>query len=406
MKSIGMRNETKKAAAVLFLDKILKRNGGPSTYLYNLCQGVRRLHSPDIRFISVRNKQKCVTTDLMYFLHTKMHQQKRKEITYVLFQFIYVLNDIEQKIRMREYIFDACQYQVVHVHHVADAVALKVLGRYKGTIILTMHTPEPWSEEVIHNLQDNLSKRYPFKVIWSYQHMLEVLGCFFADSFIFPSKASEDTYLMFDFYKKSKGNKNVDYLLTGVPEDVRRYDKREMRRNLGIPEKQFVLLFVGRHNKIKGYDMLVSCQECLQNIGVYVVCAGKTSELDLPKESSMWKELGWHKNVNQLYDLADAVILPNRETYFDLAAIEALSRGRILIASATGGNRTLANFTEGVLLFEAMNVQDMICKIVKVKDMKIKDRIELENKNRQFYEENCTSDSFAKQYREIVHKYI
>ena len=108
--------------------------------------------------------------------------------------------------------------------------------------------------------------------------------------------------------------------------------------------------------------------------------------------------------MNKLYDIADAVILPNRETYFDLAAIEALSRGRILIASATGGNKTLAKETKGVILFKPGQINDMVSKVTEIKNMELLTKAELEQENKMFFEKNCTTKQFAKNYLNIVYK--
>lgn len=398
-----MKNGMKMGSAILFLDKIMQRNGGPSTYLYNLRQGLRELNDKTIKIVSVNNTRDY-KTDRVLFYFDRAFKRKENRLTYILFQIIYVINDIEYKFCTRGIVRRVCSEKIVHVHHVSDAVCLKLAGHYKGKIVLTMHTPEAWSDEVVHVMQQHFKTQRKFGIIWGYQHLIEIMACHFAEVFIFPSKEAEQIYLKYKFYNKVKGKKNVFYVITGVPFDKHKYDRAAIRKEFDIPQDVFVLLFIGRHTEIKGYDLLVSGNAAFAGNNIYVVCAGRENELYSTKHFKQWKELGWQTNVDKLYDIADAVILPNRETYFDLAAIEALSRGRILIASATGGNKTLAKETKGVILFKPGQINDMVSKVTEIKNMELLTKAELEQENKMFFEKNCTTKQFAKNYLNIVYK--
>lgn len=379
--------------AVLFLDQLKERNGGPSTYLYHLKQGLRAQKIKNIVFYTGNQSQTCHFEMLRRKLDGKLAQNTANGFEQLLFEVLFVLYEIESKACERKRLKELRQYPIVQAHHVADLFYLKTAGGYKGKTALMMHTPEPWSEEVIHNLQDKFKTDHKFGIIRMYERMIERNACRMADVFVFPSKEAEETYLKFPFYKKYKKGKEVHYLITGVPLPKERYEKQEVRREYSIPEDAFVILFIGRHNQIKGYDLLVRIQKELERRKVCIVCAGKKSDVYQPYVSPLWFELGWQENVEKLYDMADAVILPNRQTYFDLAAVEALAEGKILLASNTGGNKTLARGTDGVILFRS--VKDMIKKMERLQKMSAEERKKLEAANYNYYRLNCSLEQFA-----------
>ena len=95
---------------------------------------------------------------------------------------------------------------------------------------------------------------------------------------------------------------------------------------------------------IKGYDRLVKIYPELKQRGIEVVVAGGKGGIAYPLDSG-WHELGYISDVPNLIHASDVIVIPNRNTYFDLIILEALSQGRIVISSNTGGNIDIAKET-------------------------------------------------------------
>ena len=61
-----------------------------------------------------------------------------------------------------------------------------------------------------------------------------------------------------------------------------------------------------------------------------------------------WIKLGW-ADPAEVFRAADVFCLPNRQTYYDLVLLEALSSGSFVVASATGGNKSVFHETGGAI---------------------------------------------------------
>ena len=101
---------------------------------------------------------------------------------------------------------------------------------------------------------------------------------------------------------------------------------------------------------MKGYDRVIRIFEKLEN--VTVVCCGKEGAIRSPK-SENWIEIGWTDDPFSYVCASDLFILPNRETYFDLALLETLSIGKTMLLSRTGGNKVFDGMEDrGIYLFD------------------------------------------------------
>ena len=58
---------------------------------------------------------------------------------------------------------------------------------------------------------------------------------------------------------------------------------------------------------------------------IYFIIAGKESKEISPLKDSHWIEVGWTEEGKKIIKNSQLYILPNRETYFDLVFLEALS---------------------------------------------------------------------------------
>lgn len=293
------------------------------------------------------------------------------------------------------------RYDVLHVHSSEDVYYLRRILGYKGKIIFTSHKPESLADEKVSALKLRLGIDKKFSFLYIFYNQIEKKAYKYSDAYIFPSEHAKKIYNSFPGFIKYSAGKPVQYVFTGCSKKSLTIDRDAYRKQHGIDKNSFMVSYVGRHNFIKGYDLLSNIGEKLIDKGIVVVCAGAVSTIDYPKCNN-WKELGYISDVQNLINASDVVVIPNRNTYFDLVIIEILSEGKIVVTSETGGNIDISKYTDGLILFEAGNSASLFESICKVKNLNSEERSNLELQNLSFYENNCAVKIFAKKYLDAV----
>ncbi|MEV8507368.1 D-inositol-3-phosphate glycosyltransferase [Actinoplanes sp. NPDC051475] len=134
------------------------------------------------------------------------------------------------------------------------------------------------------------------------------------------------------------------------------------RRRLGLPERGYVVAFVGRIQPLKGPDVLIRAlaEDPLRTADVTVVICGGPSGSGLERPTSLIElaaSLGVSHKVRflppqtgdalaALYRSADLVAVPSHNESFGLVAVEAQACGTPVVAAAVGGLVTAV--TDGV----------------------------------------------------------
>ena len=304
--------------------------------------------------------------------------------------------------------YDFSRYDLIHFHS-TDALyqARTSLNGFKGKIILQSHSPEPRGREMFAALPNWIRTLFPFlrKAIermdkYAFEH---------ADYIIFPCPEAEEPYYHIWPYFKTLHNLKTEafkYVLTGIPEARAKRGRDEVLSEMNIPNDAFVVSYVGRHNKIKGYDVLKIIGERYLDTdeNVWFLCAGKEAPLKR-LEHPRWKEVGWTTEPHSYIGASDVFVLPNRETYFDIIMIELLSLGKIVIASNTGGNKWFKkNQCPGIFLYDS--IEEAVSLINKVKLLSKEERERLEEGNHTFYKEHltvsCMYDSYIQLLKNIL----
>ena len=112
-----------------------------------------------------------------------------------------------------------------------------------------------------------------------------------------------------------------------------------------------------------------------------------------------WIEVGWTNDPHSLMAAADIFVLPNRETYFDLIMLEALSLGTIVVASNTGGNKHFVN-DKGVFLYD--DISKAVDIILNIWKMSPKEKNELNESNKKVFENQYDIAVFANNYVKLL----
>lgn len=112
-------------------------------------------------------------------------------------------------------------------------------------------------------------------------------------------------------------------------------------------DRRIRVLFVGKLEKVKGPDLLLSALDALKDGGVEVdlSIAGSGSmeaELreragDLKPHRTTFHGFRYGADLMDLYDSADIVVVPSRFESFPFVILEAMVAGRPIIATAVGG---------------------------------------------------------------------
>ena len=376
----------------------LKPTGGPNGYLYNLNCGLSDIKSDlQIEFlpssnvmIETKKKRKWVPNFIR-----KIHQSSlnKKWANNLKKQY---LEEFDNNCNVD---FDG--YDLVHFHSTFDLYnARKNLENFKGKVLLTSHSPKPAYLEYIDALSDKKIKNIDEFMALS---KIDEFAFNRADYIIFPCEEAEEPYYnQWDKYKEihEKNKNKYRYILSGIKGCTAKISKEEIRKKYNIPESAFLLSYVGRHNEVKGYDVLKKIgSEVLNNKDIYIIIAGKEGPL-YRLENNHWIEVGWTNDPHSIIAASDLFILPNKETYFDLVLLEVLSLGIPTLVSYTGGNKYFEKFEQsGILYFN-----DELTAINKINNL-YNEKNKLNNLgklNKKIFEDNFNEIIFAQNYIKLI----
>ena len=380
-------------ALIYYKEKDIKPTGGPSGYLYNLKEYIDSIGDTDITFLGRGGLR-----TLVFRVRNKAHK---------LFAVNKKLPDKVMNIEQLKYVsgisgpYNLDNYDIVHFHNTFDMYSQKkTLEHYSGKIILTSHSPKAYHKEYYEDFAT--PKEYnDYKEYFDYAEAFDKYAFERADYIIFPCSGSEEPYFhSWCEYSCLRDETKIIYLPTGVPRSIPQINRSEIRRMLNIPEDRFVISFIGRHSEVKGYDLLIKIYEQLED--VTILCCGAPGHIT-PPDSNNWKEVGWTDDPASYLNASDLFILPNRETYFDLSLLEALSVGKISLVSLTGGNKLFIGKEEcGLFTYESIDQAVSIIKMVK--NLSASKRNLLETTQRKLYEEEYTVEKFYKRYKDTLLK--
>lgn len=379
---------------IFFDDVLAKRAGGPSTYLYNLKNGIK---NNEIKFIYNEDEADGKQNNgnnigkikkLLFkfpYLYERLYMYKRNKKSN-LYGELKIINNQD----------------IVMFHKTLDYAKAKEFLPKECIKIIMSHSPEITSNEAVNDLKAlTKAKKYNFKYLRKqYLNKFDLFAFKDADIVVFPSKeAMEPYYETCEEFSEIIKNKKIKFIPTGTEKLKFGIDREEFRKKYNIPESAFVITFIGRHNLVKGYDNFVAiCEKILEKYeDAYVVTAG-IGNIESP-QLDRWIDVGWTNDPGAIANAADLFILPNRRTYFDLVLIEMISIGKTCLVSNTGGNKTMAQYSDGIMLYN--NINDAVEKIEELYNNKeiLK---KYSKSNLKAYEENFTPEIFTEKYINLM----
>lgn len=126
------------------------------------------------------------------------------------------------------------------------------------------------------------------------------------------------------------------------------------------------LLFIGSFSAHKGLETLFAAFKLLPK-KYSLTIAGKPTlhPLDIPKNVKVITNFK-SKELANIIDQSSVLISPSTQESFGLVLLEAMARGKPVIAANIPASAELINKSKGGLLFEPGNPQDLATKILKI----------------------------------------
>lgn len=119
---------------------------------------------------------------------------------------------------------------------------------------------------------------------------------------------------------------------------------------------EFIVSGVGRLHHEKGFDLLLQAMSCLTHLPITLLLAGNGPEKAALKQYAAQHKLNVHfldevKDVELIYHITDAVVVPSRQESAGLVAIEAAAFSKPVIATSIGGLiETIQHNESGILV--------------------------------------------------------
>ena len=383
---------------IFFPHKLDIRAGGPAGYIANL---KNRLDANNIKVVSADKFCFDLFELMKFFIKLIPNKQWRKSLRFrvnfakmcskhlPLFLFF----------KLHRY-----NFKTIICHRVWDVPMIRrYINKYNPTakLMLMSHCPQSPSSEFWEALESRQKKQITLKKIEKFEKEAFEL----ADYLIFPSDEATEPYsFSIPYFDELKKTKKFYYIPTGANKIEISKNKEELRNKYNITT-QYVISYLGRHNEIKGYDLLKKIAQSIldKRDDITFLIAGNLSNDIKPLEHPKWIEIGRTHPTNVL-SIADLFILPNRQTYFDLVLLEVLSSGVPVFASNTGGNKSVYKQTGAIKLYDT--IDDCVNLIDEFFMLTEKERKALGNKCVDSYLANYTPEIFANNYKNMIKQIV
>lgn len=230
----------------------------------------------------------------------------------------------------------AGSYPWIWFHDVKNMAACLDLIQPHQKVILQPHCPELPSEEVA-------AQDYPEDAVAWYR-AAERRAFARADVCILPNK---DTVPIFSSLMRQ--DQRVEYLLSGCRQQIARF-------TLPLDPAYVYYLYLGRRIPIKGFDLVMEAFQRAHkaNSSLRLLLIGPGEPARVPGVI----DVGHTTEPASWLAACDYLVSANRQSYFDLAVMEALSLGTPLIIACTGGHRFFADANSpGIAALPATEVE-------------------------------------------------
>lgn len=383
----------------------LRPAGGPAGFCYNIYQDVLKRNIDEITFLPAEKESVAKKVNIY-----------RKVTKYVP---VFV-NQIQIALRRKKayekmikapssHNLDLDGYDAVHFHSTISLYKhRKDLENYSGKVLLTTHSPVPQHQEIYAELPTEWEKRL-YKEFYAGLDAIDRYAFQRADYVVFPCEDAEESYLRNwpeykEIHEELAQRGKLIYIPTGIqPKPVLR-NREQVCADHEIQPGKLLVSYAGRHNQVKGYDLLqeIAKRAWKRNNDFSFAICGKESPLR-GLQDLRWKEIGWTNDSQSIIAASDVFVLPNRETYFDIIMLEVLSSGKLVVASKTGGNKFFEKIgAQGVFLYET--VDEAVGILERLAEMSAQEKLRLEEANKKLFDEHFTTDKYVDKYLSVLNQ--
>ena len=369
----------------------LKNAGGPLGYNYNLKKGLLKFNN-DVNFLKTKVSNPSLTSKL------------KKIKNRFLRSFLKGVRDLFRYIKL--YLpfghlskVDLVEYDIVHFHDTFDLYDVRnSLKKFDGTVVLTTHSPILPCKEIGAGVEKWV--RVIFFPIFLFEKKIDKYAFNRTNYIISPCEDAMNSYSKYWRKFDAVTREKVKYLITGVYVNDFDSDEEFIRNKYFLNKDNFNITYLGRHNKIKGYDYLKRIASSINDDSVRFIIGGNSGPIK-PLKDKKWIEIGFTKDAFPIMKYSNIYISCNKDTYFDLATIQALSCGTIVLTKRNGGNLYFekSNFP-GVYLFST--VDEALNLITKIKEMSVEEIKLISNKIKENVKKHFDIDKFANDYLELM----
>lgn len=372
----------------IFYSSCLKVGGGPSGYLLNLRKSLNK--DEKIDFILPSERKFSLSIHLLRILANCIPFRNLRAKLKEFLKLRHIANCINAGPSYRYIMCHSCQDLNILIKLWENGIIKRPMPQW----ILMSHSPTFPSDE----RKERAS--YRGNVLNYKLEKAEDLKAFkIADIIVAPSPNAMNAY--FSDETLFLNDKKTYYIRSGCPA-LTRYNKQRVRNKYNI-DTPFVICYIGRHWKVKGYDRLINIAKQIlsKRDDVTFLIAGKINESIPPLAHSRWKEVGWSESA-EIFSCSDIFIQLSRESYFDLVVPEALSLGVKCILSNVGGNRDFKRLCQDIDIVS--NGDEAIRCINEYLRLPFYDRFIIERRLMNCYNNYFSEEKFAQGYIEFVGK--
>jgi glycosyltransferase involved in cell wall biosynthesis len=366
----------------------LEPKGGPSGYLYNLRESIEKNFIDNIKIISTPSSVEPSNS----FKVTLKKILKRKLSFPNWYRERKSLAAYRNLLKNNEKEFESSK--ILHFHTTTDLYWFsKMYDVSLYTIVLMSHSPEPPYVELYNNLLSRgYSKKFSKKKE-QIQKEIDTISFKLADYLIFPCDGAVQPYECF-FDEIKLVNPSIKYLLTSSKPIRVNIDKNDFVKKFNIPKDRKIIAYVGRKNTIKGFDIFCEIASIFKNDDDFFFISAGVGDISAPSQDN-FLDIGWTDDPGSLVNASDVQIVPNRDTYFDLGIIQALSINTKIITTLTGGNSWFVDKFSDVY-FADLNEINSFVKLLSLEEIYFES-----NKNKKLYDKYFNNKSFALNYNQL-----
>jgi glycosyltransferase involved in cell wall biosynthesis len=201
-----------------------------------------------------------------------------------------------------------------------------------------------------------------------------------ADVYVFPNAGAQGIYTSL-----LNPEARIEYLLSGS-------HKLTARHSLPLDPKHIFYLYIGRRNAVKGFDIIIEAfkQAYQKDSTLRLLLVGGGEPVQLPGVI----DLGRSEEPGNWIAACDYFISANRQSYFDLSVMEALSLGTPLIIASTGGHQYFGKLVSPGITAIAKANSDLLTETMLLNRKKRCDNQLAADANQQLHEKQLSSEKY------------